>query len=46
MISIDRIAHHVAEYNYAALVNTVNDILKDIFRCIIKEQCSNEEERK
>jgi len=33
-------------YYYPQLVDTINYILKDIFICIIKGQCSNQEESK
>jgi len=33
-------------YYYLQLADTVKYILKDIFLCIIKEQCSDEEESK
>jgi len=39
-------AWHIGEYYYPELADTVKYILKDIFICIIKEQCSDQEEGK
>jgi len=44
MTSIDRMAIHVGDYYYPDSADTVKYILKDIFLCIIKEQCSDQEE--
>ena len=44
--SIARMARDVGDYYYPELVDTVRIIFKDIFICIINEQCSNQEESK
>ena len=44
MTSIDRMARNFGDYYYLEFVDTVTYILKDIFSCIIKEQCSDQEE--
>jgi hypothetical protein len=41
MISINQMAQHVGDYYYPEFVDTVKYILKDIFICIIKQQCSD-----
>jgi len=46
MTSIDQMARHFGDYYYPELVDTVKYILKDIFICIIKEQCSDQDESK
>jgi hypothetical protein len=46
MTGIDHMAWHFGDYYYPELVNTEKYILKDIFVCIIKKQCSNQEESK
>jgi hypothetical protein len=46
MTSIDRIARYYGDYYYSELAATVKYIVKDIFICSIKEQCSNQEESK
>jgi len=44
MTSIDRMARHFGDYYYPDFVDTVKYILKGILICIIKEQCSDQEE--
>ena len=44
MTTIDRKEQNVGVYYYQQLADTVKYILKDIFVCIIKAQCSNQEE--
>jgi hypothetical protein len=44
MSSIDHMAWLFRDYYYPELADTVKYILKDIFICIIKEQCSDQEE--
>ena len=44
--SIDRMARDFGDYYYPELADTVKYILKNIFICIIKEQCSDQEESK
>jgi hypothetical protein len=46
MTSIDPMARDFEHYYYAELVDTVKYILNDIFICIIKEQCCDQEESK
>jgi len=46
MTSIDRIAQDFGDYYYPEFADTAKYILKDIFRCIINEQCSDQEESK
>jgi len=46
MTSIDWKARDIGDYYYLQLVDTVKYIIKDIFICIIKEQCSDQEESK
>ena len=46
MTSIDRMAPHFGDYFYPELADTVKYISMDIFICIIKEQCSEQEESK
>jgi len=46
MTSIDYMARHFGEYYYPEFTDTVKHILKDIFICIIKEQCNDQEESK
>jgi len=46
IISINQMAQHFGEYYYSEFPDTVKYILKDIFNCIIKEQCSDQEESK
>jgi len=46
MTSIDRMARHFGDYYYPEFADTVKYILKYIFICIIKEQCSDQEEVK
>jgi len=46
MNSIDRMARHIGEYYYPEFADTAKYILKDIFICIIEEQCSDQEESK
>jgi len=41
MISINRMARHFGDYYYPEFTDTVQYILKDIFLCIIKQQCSD-----
>jgi len=43
MTSIDWIARHFGDYYYPELADTVKYISKDIFICIIREQCSDQE---
>jgi len=43
MTSIDRIARHFGDYYFPEFADTVKYILKDIFICIITEQCGNQE---
>jgi len=43
-ISIDRKNPDFSVYHYLPLADTVKYILKDIFICIIKEQCGDEGE--
>jgi len=44
MTNIDQMARHFGDHYYLESVDTVRNILKDIFICIIKEQCSDPEE--
>jgi len=44
MTSIDWQAWHYGDYYFQQLADTIRYILKDILICIIKEQCSNQEE--
>ena len=44
MTSSDRMAQHVGYYYSPEFLSTVKYILKDIFICINKEQCSDQEE--
>jgi len=44
-MSIDRMEQVFGVYYYLQLVDTLKCILKDIFICIVKEQCSDKEER-
>jgi hypothetical protein len=44
MTSNDRMAWDFGDNYYPELVDTVKYILHDIFICIIKEQCSDQEE--
>jgi hypothetical protein len=44
--SIVQMAWHFGDYYYSEWVDTAKYILKDIFICIIKAQCSDQEERK
>jgi hypothetical protein len=44
MTSIDQLALHFGDYYYPELADTIKYILKDIFICILNEQCSNQEE--
>ena len=46
MTSIDRMGRHFGHYYYPELADTVKYILKDIFICIIREQCSDQEKSK
>jgi hypothetical protein len=46
MTSINRIAQDFGDYYYPQFADTVRYISKDIFKCIIKEQCSDQEESK
>jgi len=46
MMSIDQKSWGVADKYYVQLANTVKYILKNIFMCIIKEQCSDQGESK
>jgi hypothetical protein len=46
MTSIDRMARHLEDYDYAGFPDTVKYILQVIFIWIIKEQCSDLEESK
>jgi len=46
MSSIDRMVQNFGYYHYPELADTVKYILKDIFICIIKQQCSDQEESK
>ena len=46
MTSIVQMARHFGDYYHPVLADTVKYILKDIFICIIKEQCSDQEESK
>jgi len=41
MISINRMVWHFGDYYYPEFADTVKYILKDIFICIIKQQCSD-----
>jgi len=41
MISINRMARHFGHYYYPEFADTAKYILKDIFICIIKQQCSD-----
>jgi len=41
MTSIDQMARRFDDYYYPEFTDTVKYILKDIFICIIKEQCSD-----
>jgi hypothetical protein len=43
MISITRMSWHLGDYYYAEFADTVKYILKDIFICIIKQQCSDQD---
>jgi len=44
--SIDRMARHFGDDYYPEFADTVKYILKDTSICIIKEQCSDQEESK
>jgi len=44
MTSIDQLEWDSGVYDYLQFVDTVKYILKDIFICIIKGQCSDQEE--
>jgi len=46
MTSIDRMARHFGDNYYPGFADTVKYIVKDIFICIITEQCSDQEESK
>jgi len=46
MTSIDRKAQDFVDYYYLQSVDAVKYILKDIFICSIKEQCSDQGESK
>ena len=46
MMSIDRKEWDFGVYYYLPSADTVKYILKDIFICIIKEQCSDQGESK
>jgi len=46
MTSIDQMAWHSGDYYHPESADTVKYILKDIFICIIQEQCSDQEESK
>jgi hypothetical protein len=46
MTTINQIAQLFGVYYYPELADTVKYILKNIFICIIKEQCSDQEESK
>ena len=41
MISINPMARYFGDYYYPEFADTVKYILKDIFICIIKQQCSD-----
>jgi hypothetical protein len=43
MTSIDQTVWHNGDNYYPKFANTVKYILKDIFICIITEQCSDQE---
>jgi hypothetical protein len=45
MTWIDRMGEDFGEYYYRGFADTVQYILKDIFICIIQEQCSDQEEK-
>jgi len=44
MTSIDQMARHFGDHYHPEFADTVKYILKDIFICIIQEQCSDQEE--
>jgi hypothetical protein len=46
MTSIDPITKEFEEYYYPESLDTVKYIYKDIFICIIKELCSDQDESK
>ena len=46
MASIDQMAQHFGDNDYPQLEDTVKYDLKNIVVCIIKEQCSDQEESK
>jgi len=46
MTSIDRKEHDFGLYHYLQLADTLEYISKDIYICIIKEQCSDQGESK
>jgi len=46
MTSIDRMARDFGDSYHPEFADTVKYILKDIFICIIQEQCSDQEESK
>ena len=46
MTSIDRMARDFEDYHYPELADTVKYISKSILICIIKKQCSDQEESK
>jgi hypothetical protein len=46
MTSIDRMAWHFDDCYYPEFTDTVKYISKDILTCIIKVQCSDQEESK
>jgi len=43
MTSIDRMVQHFGDYYYPEFADTVKYIWKDIFICIITDQCSDQE---
>jgi hypothetical protein len=44
MTSSDQITPAFGPHDYPDIADTLNYILKDMFICIIKEQCSDHEE--
>jgi len=46
MTSIDRMASDVGDSYYPEFADTIKYILQDIYICIIKKHCSNQDESK
>jgi hypothetical protein len=46
MTGIDQIARYLEDHYYLEFADTLKHIINDIFLCIFKEQCSDQEEYK